>query len=273
MAIRQIEPFPWSVRVAVTDRHGGASRGDYARQNLGDHVHDDPGDVVANRRRLARCLGRPIQWADQVHGETVVRCDAVGAPPVADGFVTDRDDLVLGILTADCFPVVLATESAAALLHCGWRGAASELIDNARGLLGEVPRAAWIGPGICPRCYEVDAAVWDRFDSVDRQAIRPGRDGHGFLDIAALIERRLEGVDSVLRDGRCTFEDANLYSHRLANLHSHRLANSDSHRLAISDSHRLANSDSHRRAAHVRPASPARGTGRFATLVWIDRAQ
>ncbi len=241
MAIRQIDPFGAGIRVVVTDRFGGASRGPYARFNLGDHVGDSPAAVGANRLRFERSLGRPVQWARQVHGRRIVPIDAIGEPPEADGLMTTAPGVALGILTADCYPIVIATRTRLVVLHCGWRGASNGLIEDALERLGDEAFAVWIGPGISGGCYEVDAALWANLDAEDRACIRPGRTGRGFLDIAAMIDRRTRGARLVSRDGRCTFKDRALYSHRRTTAEH---------------------------SGNAGEAAPV--TGRFATIAWID---
>ena len=241
MAIRQIDPFGSSIRVVVTDRFAGASRGPYSRSNLGDHVGDSPAAVGANRLRLERSLGRPVQWASQVHGRLIVSIDSVGEPPEADGLMTTVPGVALGILTADCYPVVIASRARLIVLHCGWRGASNGLIEDALEHLDGDDFAVWIGPGISADCYEVDAPLWANLDAEDRASIRPGHAGRGYLDIAAMIERRTRDARLVVRDGRCTFKDAALYSHRRST------------------------------AAHSGGAGAAPAvTGRFATIAWIE---
>src|SRR4051812_11411093 len=101
----------FKIRRVTTTRAGGASSAPFDTFNLGDHVGDDPDAVAANRRRLAEKIGLAdrIVWMHQVHGDGVVAGDGP-APPVddADGLVTTTPRLALGVVTADCVPVLLA---------------------------------------------------------------------------------------------------------------------------------------------------------------------
>src|SRR5690606_13377290 len=114
--------------------------------------------------------------ARQVHGAELVLHPAPGAPdpwgdgggageaphvPEADGHVVTGPGPAPLVLTADCLPVALAGPGGAAILHCGWRGLAAGLI--ARGVEAVQARAAVIGPGIGPCCYEVGDEVLGRF--------------------------------------------------------------------------------------------------------------
>ncbi|MDT7686927.1 MAG: purine-nucleoside/S-methyl-5-thioadenosine phosphorylase / adenosine deaminase, partial [Pseudonocardiales bacterium] len=114
------------VRRVVTTRAGGASRAPFERFNLSSGVGDDPAAVAANRRRLAAGVGLPagsVVWMRQVHGTTAA---TVSAPPErelaeVDAMVTDRPELALAVLAADCVPVLLADPVAGVLgaAHAG----------------------------------------------------------------------------------------------------------------------------------------------------------
>src|SRR3712207_7961390 len=100
-------------RRVVTDRRGGRSRSPYDSFNLGDHVGDDPADVAANQARVARELrvGEDrLVWMNQVHGTGVAIVDGPqdGPVPGTDALVTATPGLVLGVLAADCVPLLLA---------------------------------------------------------------------------------------------------------------------------------------------------------------------
>jgi len=149
-------------------RRGGVSEGIYATLNCGSGSKDVREHVGENRRRVAAALGAPdapVLTCHQVHGAEVVTVEApweMGEGPQADGMVTDRPGTILGILTADCVPVLFADRQAGVIgaAHAGWKGAH-------RGILGatvEAMRAlqakpenilAAIGPSIAQDSYEV----------------------------------------------------------------------------------------------------------------------
>ena len=216
-----------------TWRDGGVSVGRYRGLNLGDHVGDAPEAVAANRRALreaAELPGEPV-WLRQVHGIRVVDLDRDGngdgdiaTPPEADAVVTRRPGRVCAILTADCLPVLFAADGGEAVgaAHAGWRGLAAGVLEAAVRALGVPPSrvAAWIGPGISGRHYEVGAEVREALLGADAKAhaaFAPSPGGRFLADLPALARRRLEaqGVGRVYASRDCTYTDANHYfSHR-----------------------------------------------------------
>jgi YfiH family protein len=164
---------PSSVRPrrVVTDRRGGRSRAPYDSFNLGDHVGDDPADVAANRSRVARELGvgeDRLVWMDQVHGSGVAVVDRPQDGPVADtdALVTSTPGLVLGVLAADCVPVLLTDPVAGvvAAVHAGREGLRRGVLPatlSAMASLGARARhvTALLGPAVCGACYEVPRAM------------------------------------------------------------------------------------------------------------------
>ncbi|MDT7562649.1 MAG: purine-nucleoside/S-methyl-5-thioadenosine phosphorylase / adenosine deaminase, partial [Pseudonocardiales bacterium] len=118
------------VRRVVTTRAGGASRAPFERFNLSSGVGDDPAAVAANRRRLAAGVGLPagsVVWMRQVHGTTAATVSAPAERELAevDAMVTDRPELALAVLAADCVPVLLADSDngVVAAVHAGRVGA------------------------------------------------------------------------------------------------------------------------------------------------------
>jgi YfiH family protein len=145
-----------------------------------------------------------LQRVVQVHGRRVVRVTAAGDAPLgeADALVCDVPGVAIGIVTADCLPVLVATPSGAvAAAHAGWRGLAAGVLHAAVEALDaiapDVDRAvAVIGPHIGACCYEVDApvvrALADRFGDTLDAALAPARPSHFDLDLAALAAVDLE---------------------------------------------------------------------------------
>ncbi len=134
----------------------------------------------------------------QVHGHTVIRAKRGQArdPLDADAVVSDDPALPVGIITADCVPILVASSSGAAVaaIHAGWRGLASGVVEaGVRALadLSEPGAVAVIGPSIGPCCYEVDAPVMDplreRFGEALSEARAFSRAGHGWLDLSRLV--------------------------------------------------------------------------------------
>jgi hypothetical protein len=171
------------VRHGFTLRSGGASRGAFASLNFSSREGDQPERVAENWRRLERAAHLPDRgWAllSQVHGARVERVAAVGAAchhrrnhPEADGMVADRRGVVLGVLTADCLPLVLAVPGtqAVAIAHAGWRGTlegvAISTVRDLCAITGATPGDVFaaVGPAIGRCCYQVGHEVRDAFRS------------------------------------------------------------------------------------------------------------
>lgn len=186
----------------------------------------DPASAKRCIERLQDFAGvRAIQWLDQVHGTVVVQASAQTATtPAADAAYTSERGLALAIRTADCAPLVLFAKGedvdAIAAVHCGWRGTVAGIVENAIAALSANPTEvfAWIGPTICPACYEVDAPVRDRLTEQEcAAALTEGRDPeHWWLDLAGLVTHRLHaaGVRNVAQAHLCTSRDKRFFSHR-----------------------------------------------------------
>lgn len=219
--------LPSFVRALTTTRAmDGASRGAYARFNLGARCGDEAQAVACNRDALTEALGLPSApaWLEQVHGRAVHVLDRDAAAEVrADVAVTFERGRVLAVLTADCLPIVLASdEGGLAVVHAGWRGLALGAIEAGVDAL-DAPGtniSAWIGPAIRAASYEIGAEVRDAFLSADADAavaFAPTRPGHWHCDLALLARRALarRGVTRVTDSGLCTFADAErFYSFR-----------------------------------------------------------
>lgn len=152
--------------------------------------------------------GAPLVLAKQVHSADVLTVTAPwsGPPPEADALVTDRPGLLIGVVTADCAPVLLADAEAGVVgaAHAGWRGAVGGVLANtiaAMEALGARREriAAAIGPTIAQASYEVDAALRDRFDAAASRFFAPGKPGHWQFDLPAFVAARLHeaGVGTV----------------------------------------------------------------------------
>ena len=166
---------------------------------------------------------------DQVHSArvvTVTRPFASHARPEADGLVTSRAGLVLGIVTADCVPVLLADRSAGVVgaAHAGWRGALGGVVEatiDAMCALGASRDriASAIGPCIRQFSYEVDDAFRARFDASDGHLFATARDGHWYFDLPGYVDMRLQcaGITDRSDSGLDTYTDAQrFHSYRRA---------------------------------------------------------
>ncbi len=187
-------------------RRGGVSVGAVAGLNVGLGSADDPAAVAENRRRAAQAVlpGAPLVGLYQIHSPD---CVTVAAPwddadrPRADALVTDRRGVLLGVLTADCAPVLLADRAAGVVgaAHAGWKGAVGGVIEAtvaAMVALGarRADIAAAIGPCIAQASYEVDAGFRERFGSGEADNARffaPGAADRWQFDLEAYVAHRL----------------------------------------------------------------------------------
>ena len=195
-------------------RRGGVSVGECAGLNVGYGSNDDR-EAIAGNRRLAIAAVLPdadLATVHQVHSADVVIADAPWpqeARPPADAMVTDRPNLLLGILTADCAPVLFADHEAVVVgaAHAGWRGALAGVTDatiEAMEQLGarrEHIHAA-VGPCIAQPSYEVDEAFRARFLDDDPDNARffiAGDAGKPHFDLEGYVVHRLiaAGIDEV----------------------------------------------------------------------------
>lgn len=211
-------PAPAGVRAASTLRHGGVSPAPYDSLNLAQHVADAPDNVEANRRILSQALQLPQEprWLAQVHGTAVADSDS---PPgcEADAAVSSRPGEVCVVLTADCLPVLFATEGGdrVAAAHAGWRGLCAGVLEKTveRMGVGGGELLAWLGPAIGRAAFEVGEEVRQAFVDKDPDAaaaFMASRPGHWLADLYLLARLRLAraGVTAVYGGGFCTFSDA-----------------------------------------------------------------
>ncbi len=211
-----------------TTRSGGVSAPPWDSLNLAAHVGDDPTAVAANRDSVADWLGVPVAYATQVHGAAVI---AVAAPPPpgsvsvgeADALVTTSTQVALGVLVADCAPVLLADSHArvVAVAHAGRPGLVAGVVQATVAAMCDLgARAdrvrAVVGPCVAGRSYEVPAAVRD-----DVAAAVPGTGcvtdwGTPAVDIAEGVRRVLTdlGVHRIEVVGTDTYRDGSLFSYR-----------------------------------------------------------
>jgi YfiH family protein len=215
-------------------RRGGVSGGPFASLNCSLSSADARASVLANRALAARSIGvepATLVGLTQVHGAAVVPVTEAweaGAGPRADAMVTDRPGLGLGIVTADCAPVLFADVSAGVVgaAHAGWRGAVAGVLEAtvaamvALGAQADRVVAA-IGPCIAQESYEVAAdlrdAVLARAEEDARFFAAGRREGRWQFDLTGYCAARLAaaGVGTVAATGADTVADeARFFSHR-----------------------------------------------------------
>ena len=225
-----------SVRHAFFTRKGGVSTGIFSSLNCGFGSGDHPADVAENRARAAATLGIPTETlctVYQIHSPKVaivVEPWQRSAAPQVDAMVTRKPGIALGILTADCVPVLFADTQASVIgaAHAGWKGAlggvleatveAMEKLGAARGRI-----AAALGPSIAQASYEVGPEFHAAFVNADpanaRFFIESDRAGHFRFDLPAYVAGRLEqaGIEASREAAIDTYAEADLcFSYRRA---------------------------------------------------------
>jgi polyphenol oxidase len=225
-----ILPFPHG----FFTRQGGVSDGPFASLNCSLSGPDARASVLENRARAARAVGAApadLVGLTQVHGAAAVTVEApwqAGAGPRADAMVTNTPGLALGIVTADCAPVLFADPEAGVIgaAHAGWRGAVAGVLEATVAAMCALGAArqrigAAIGPCIGQASYEVGADLRDAVlarDAADRQFFAPGQAASRWqFDLAEYCAACLaaSGVALVASLGADTAADAaRFFSHR-----------------------------------------------------------
>nr|MBO2486365.1 peptidoglycan editing factor PgeF [Bacillota bacterium] len=222
-----------------TGRQGGVSQGVFASLNLGLHVGDDPERVRENRRRALMAAGVDpgrLTLGEQVHGTGLRWVGAgeagagawaqAGALPATDGLLTRERGVVLGVLVADCIPLLLADPEAGlvAAVHAGWRGTAGRIGAQAVEALvaaGAQPSRilAAMGPSIGPCCYEVSPDLAGRFTRLFGREVLRVQGGRPHLDLR--LANRLTLLEAGLDPGHISWHPpctachtARYFSHR-----------------------------------------------------------
>ena len=211
-----------AIRATFTTRNDGVSVGPFVARNLARHVGDDPAAVAANRRGLAAEIGADqVAFMRQVHGVdvAVVAGATPDDVPDVDVLVSDVPGVALGVLVADCVPVILTGTRAAAVVHAGRRGVQHGVVATAIAALRDLDDGAlqaWLGPSICGGCYEVPQDMQDEVAAVvPATRVMTRRDTPG-LDLRAGVAAQLHvgGVGTVHMSDVCTAEDPAYFSYR-----------------------------------------------------------
>jgi YfiH family protein len=215
-------------------RRGGVSKGPFASLNCSLSSRDDRASVSRNRELVAGAFGLPqtsLLGCTQVHGIDVVSVETPwepGAGPRADAMVTNQPGLALGIITADCAPVLFADAEAGIVgaAHAGWRGAVAGIIEATIAAMVRLGArteriVAAVGPCIGQSSYEVAADLRDtvlaRTEADSRFFIAGKRDARWHFDLPGYCAARLRaaGVAEVMVTGIDTMtEEEQFFSHR-----------------------------------------------------------
>lgn len=226
-----LETFPVVVH-AFLGRTGGVSSYHLASLNMGRREEDRPENLAENKRLMARVFGtddEKIFTVSQVHSDRLVIIDGPDVLPEeiktqeADGIITDVKGISIGILTADCVPVLLfdREKKVAAAVHAGWKGTASKISARAVKIMieryGSRPQdiIAAIGPAIGPCCYEVGEEVCAALGRKEGVAVQHGNKWHADLPKANMLQLQDAGVVNIDLSGICTSCRTGLFfSHR-----------------------------------------------------------
>jgi len=223
------------IRHGFFTRAGGVSNGIYAGLNCGPGSADVPENVAENRGRVCRYLGSSHQ-ADvatlyQVHSADALAVDAVipaDARPKADAVVTRTPGLVIGVLTADCAPVLFADPEAGvvAAAHAGWRGAVGGVLASTVAEMEKLGArrnriVAAIGPAINHDSYEVgpdfEAELLKSCADNEKFLVRENPDQRAHFDLPGFVAFQLEkcGITEVETRSPCTYRnESNFFSYR-----------------------------------------------------------
>lgn len=230
-----IKRFSMHVRHGFFGRSGGVSTGLYRSLNCGLGSGDAPEKVRENRRRVCHALGGSLEMLAaprQVHSSRAVATEIAYAPnerPECDALVTRKPGLILGVLAADCAPIMLCDphNGVIAAVHAGWRGAVGGVIESAvdvMGSLGADPArtAAGVGPCLSQASFKVGPDVVDAVLDATPWAehlFEPGDGDRQFFDLKRYCLGRLARLGvahtDALADDTLTQPD-NYFSHRRA---------------------------------------------------------
>ncbi|MCK5912740.1 MAG: peptidoglycan editing factor PgeF [Desulfuromusa sp.] len=208
----QPKQLPTHLVAGFSTRNGGISRPPFNSLNLGLGTNDQPAYVEGNRATLARAFNlspHQLLTVKQVHSDDILLIDQEN-PDLShfltvevDAIVTNQPGIMIGVLTADCFPLLIwhGEKKIAAVIHAGWRGAANGLIGKVIETIHtqfDCPAAelqAAIGSGIGAHNYEIDRPVRDAFRQGTgfwNEISKETKLGHWQLDIPLSCQLQLE---------------------------------------------------------------------------------
>lgn len=180
---------------------------------------------AGNYAEIKEQFGIPhVVTAHQIHSSDIIKVRPETGSLVdgtdGDGLFTASCNLALGILTADCYPVMIAGKSSVAALHCGWRGTAAGIIEKSLLFFekeSDAPLYAYVGPGISKDAFEVKEDFIQAVSvKVDASKYLSKKDNGWRFDLHALILNKLAdiGVENIETSGGCTFSNNRFHSYR-----------------------------------------------------------
>ncbi|WP_072396607.1 peptidoglycan editing factor PgeF [Hyphomicrobium sp. CS1GBMeth3] len=218
------------IRHGFFTRQGGVSRGLYASLNCGPGSKDDAVSVIENRSLVAQHLGSfsdDVQTVYQIHSATALTVDRLTARdelPKGDALVTRARGLAIGVLTADCAPVLFADPEAGVVgaAHAGWRGALGGVLEATVAAMEELGADrqrifAALGPAIGPKSYEVGPEFVTAFEAASADNARfftiPKGRATPHFDLPGFVMDRLGrlGLKHSERQSPCTYENESMF--------------------------------------------------------------
>ncbi|MBQ3033826.1 MAG: laccase domain-containing protein [Deferribacterales bacterium] len=193
---------PDDILAFTSTKYGGYSKGRYSSLNTGLFTNDDKKSVLKNIEYLKSFHNiDKLCFLNQVHGTQVHHVNHSNFADVylsdGDGLFTGERGIALGVFTADCYPVLLSGNTHLAALHCGWRSLNAEIIENAVELFiknHDYPYYAYVGPGICNKCYEVTPEIFNKLNPKynPHDAIVKNNNGKYTLNLRNMVETALK---------------------------------------------------------------------------------
>lgn len=230
-----------------TTKNGGFSKGYYESLNLSPYVGDNERIVRMNRKKVAELFGS-VDFVSvyQVHGSNFIY---IGQENLkgrriqhlnieADSVITDTANIPIGVLTADCLPILVVAEpGVVAAIHAGWRGLLNGVIERTIEALlsmGAQEFVFFFGPSICEKCYRVGEDISSIFEerfktgimniaenkfvslkSIGFEILKKMGVADNFIDARDIVENKEKKVSSIAYNIKdCTFENRNYYSYR-----------------------------------------------------------
>ncbi|MBW8309786.1 MAG: peptidoglycan editing factor PgeF [Candidatus Paracaedibacteraceae bacterium] len=223
-----------SISHAFTTRQGGVSKGLFSTLNAAMEKGDNPADVLENRRRIAEHVGGSLDQLitlRQTHSNKVIVATDTwlhADRPEGDALITRSKNLIIGIITADCVPVLLADKETGmiAAVHAGWKGATSNIIPNTIQTMKNLGAAAnkivaAIGPCIWQESYEVDQAFYENLPDDHKFFIPSPKESHWMFDLPGYVEQQLKvsGITQICPSPYNTYEEEDLFFSNRRRMH------------------------------------------------------
>jgi YfiH family protein len=182
------------------------------------HVGDDESIVAQNRTVADRHLG-PVQYMNQVHGNRIAIIEEQSdEAPTADALVTGIPGITLGVMVADCIPLLLQSKEIVAAVHVGRKGLMNSIAPLTIELMREMGASkieAILGPSICGRCYEVSEDIYHEVIAEHPSAKSITAQGTLSLDLPEALRHVVAAeADGIIDEFSCTVEDSDLFSYR-----------------------------------------------------------